>query len=139
MNFRQRFGQRSKDMTPPNRTTVTASRRTLLAVAAASIGAVLLPGCVVVPADGRGVYAGYGVVGGGPVMVAPPPPPGEFIGIAPGPGYFWVGGFWRWNAGRHDWVGGRWETSRQGYQWQPHRWAREGQGWRAEPGYWQRR
>ena len=127
------------DMTHPKRTIITGPRRTALAAAAASIGALLLTGCIVVPVGGRGGYADHGGYGGSPVMVAPPPAQGEVIGVAPGPGYFWVGGFWNWNAGRHLWVDGRWEARRQGYQWQPHRWAREGQGWRAEQGRWERR
>lgn len=118
---------------------MNTSRRTVLGAVAAITGATVLTGCIVVPAGDRGGYAGYGGYRSGPVMVAPPPPPGEVIGVAPGPGYFWIGGFWNWIGGRYVWVGGHWEAHRQGYRWQPHHWAREGQGWRAEQGHWERR
>lgn len=115
---------------------MSASRRTVLGSVVVIVGAALSTACVVVPADGRGGYAGYG---GGPVMVAPPALQGEVIGVAPGPGYFWIGGFWNWVGGRHVWVGGHWEANRQGYRWRPHHWVRDGQGWRAEQGRWERR
>jgi WXXGXW repeat (2 copies) len=41
----------------------------------------------------------------------PPPPPAVVVGpvgIAPGPGYVWVPGYWDWVAGRWVWVDGRW-------------------------------
>lgn len=101
-------------------------RRSLLA---AGIG--VLAGCVVVPAD---PYYGGGYTG-----VAPPPDAPEVVTVAPGPAYFWIGGFWNWVGNRHVWVGGRWEARRPGYAWEPHRWHRDGQGWRASPGRWQRR
>lgn len=103
-------------------------RRGLLAAAVCA-----LAGCVVVPADQY--YRGYGET----VMTAPPPDQSEVIGVAPAPGYFWIGGYWNWVGGRHAWVGGRWEANRPGYAWAPHRWYRDGRGWRAAPGHWQRR
>lgn len=115
---------------------MNTSRRTALGLGVVMAAAALLAGCIVVPADGRGGYAGYG---GGPVMVAPPPSQAEVYGVAPGPGYFWIGGFWNWVGSRHVWAGGHWEAPRQGYQWQPHRWAHDGQGWRAQHGRWERR
>ena len=103
----------------------------LLATAAGS----LLTGCIVVPA-GHGPYYG----GGGEVVaVAPPAPQVEVVGVAPFPGYIWLGGYWGWSGGRHAWVGGRWEAPRPGYGWAPHQWHREGQGWRFAPGRWERR
>jgi hypothetical protein len=42
---------------------------------------------------------------------APPPPPAVAVGpvgVAPGPGYVWVPGYWDWVAGRWVWVEGRW-------------------------------
>ncbi len=93
--------------------------------------ALLAAGCVVVPADGY--YAG------GPVAVAPPPPQVEVIGVAPGPGYIWIGGFWNWVGNRHAWVSGHWAPQRPGHAWSGPRWYRDGPGWRQEPGRWYRR
>ncbi len=90
-----------------------------------------LSACVVVPAhpyDG-GVYA----------TLPPPAPQVEVYGVAPGPGFFWVGGYWNWVGGRYVWEGGHWEHHRPGYHWVAHRWSHEGDGWRMEPGHWARR
>lgn len=110
-------------------------RRGILAGAACV--ACLMTACVVVPADQyyRGGYGAYGEV----INTAPPGDPGEVVTVSPGPGYFWIGGYWNWVGNRHVWVGGRWEAHRSGYAWAPHRWYREGPGWRAAPGHWQRR
>jgi hypothetical protein len=89
-----------------------------------------LSGCIVVPA---------GHYGGRAVMVAPPQPQPEVVVAAPGPGFFWIPGFWNWYGDRHVWVGGHWEAHRPGYQWAPHHWEREGQGWRDHPGHWEQR
>jgi hypothetical protein len=108
-----------------------------------------LSGCIVVPAGHR--YGGGGAVvvnGGGQgvvvsdgelINVAPPQAQVEVVVAPPGPGYFWINGYWNWIGGRHVWVGGRWEAHRQGYQWAPHQWRREGNGWRMAPGRWERR
>ncbi len=99
----------------------------------ARVGALLLSlalvGCVVVPADG---YYGGPVVG-----VAPPPPRAEVIGVAPYPGYFWIGGYWNWTGHRHDWVGGHWEAPRPGYHWVPRQWSQDRDGWRLHGGRWE--
>jgi hypothetical protein len=89
---------------------MNASRRTVLGVAVAVAGAAALTGSIVVPAGGRGRYAGCGGYSGGPVMVALPLPQGEVIALAPRPGYFWIGGFW-------DWVGGRRQKSATYLRW----------------------
>jgi hypothetical protein len=89
-----------------------------------------LAGCVVVPDQGH--YAG------GVVMVAPPTPRDEVIGVAPGAGFIWTGGYWNWVGGRHEWVSGRWVAGRPGYHWQQHAWVRSGDGWRMRPGRWVR-
>jgi hypothetical protein len=101
--------------------------------AASVLGAALcaaLSGCVVVPDQGHYV--------GGVVMVAPPAPRVEVIGVAPTPGYVWIGGYWNWVGGRHVWVPGRWDRGRSGYHWESHAWVREGDGWRMRPGRWVR-
>jgi hypothetical protein len=95
--------------------------------AAISLG---LGGCVVVPDQGHYV--------GGVVMVAPPAPRVEVIGVAPTPGYVWIGGYWNWVGGKHVWVPGRWDRGRPGYHWEAHAWVREGDGWRMRPGRWVR-
>jgi hypothetical protein len=71
------------------------------------------------------------------VRVPPPPLRAEVYGYAPGPGYVWVNGFWRWGGRRYvwapgywarpprrhsQWVPGRWESSPRGYYWQRGRW-----------------
>lgn len=106
----------------------------------------LLSGCIVVPA--RQYQQPAPVVYQNPpaqaypgdvVVVAPPPPQVEVVVAPPGPGYFWVGGFWNWVGGRHVWIGGRWEAHRPGWGWAPHTWHRHGDGWRSAPGHWERR
>jgi hypothetical protein len=99
--------------------------------ALAGLACAALAGCVVAPAR---PYYGAEVV-----AVAPPPPREEFIGLAPAPGYVWIGGYWGWGGGRHEWVGGHWEAPREGYRWAPHVWVREERGWRLHPGHWERR
>jgi hypothetical protein len=109
---------------------VTPNRWIKPGLAGALVFSLALGGCVVVPADPY--YAG------GLVMVAPPAPRAEVIGVAPVPGYLWIGGYWNWTGHRHDWVAGHWEAPRPGHRWVPHQWARDGSGWRLHPGYWQR-
>jgi hypothetical protein len=91
-----------------------------------------LGGCVVYPA-GEPEY--YGAAG----PVAPPAPVVETYGVAPSPGFFWVGGYWNWAGGRHVWVGGHWEAPRAGYRWAPHHWVQRRDGWHLAPGHWARR
>ncbi len=86
--------------------------------------------CVVEP-DQRHYY-------GAVVMVAPPEPRVEVVGVAPTPGYVWIGGYWRWVGGRHEWVEGYWAPGRVGYHWVAHAWVRSGDGWRLRPGHWER-
>jgi WXXGXW repeat (2 copies) len=102
----------------------TLSRKLAGAGAAVLLGATLA-GCVMVP-----TRHGY-------VAVAPPAPRVEVVGVAPGPGYFWVGGHWGWYGGRHVWRDGYWEQRRPGYRWEPQRWDRDNDGYRDKPGRWQ--
>ena len=106
-------------------------RFTLVKLAAAALVAgAALSGCIVAPApayEGEAVYQ------------APPPVQYEAVGIAPSPGYFWIGGAWLWEGGRYGWRPGHWEAPRPGYRYVPHRWHHVGNGWRAAPGHWERR
>ena len=102
------------------------SRRAALAIVAA---AVLASACVVVPER----YVGE------TVYEAPPAARVETIGVAPGPGFVWITGYWGWAGGRHEWVPGYWERPHPGYTWVPHTWVRVGGGWRLREGYWRRR
>ncbi len=54
---------------------------------------------------------GYGRVGVGVVVGTAPPAPlvvAGPVGVAPGPAYVWVDGYWDWVGGRWVWVPGRW-------------------------------
>lgn len=103
-----------------------------------SLSTVLLSACVVAPYPRHVVYAepvGYDSV---VVEVAPPPPYVEVIPVMPYAGAFWVGGYWGWNAGRHQWVPGRWDRARPGYNWRPHAWVQQGGRWHMHAGGWAR-
>ena len=57
---------------------------------------------------------------------APPPPQEEVVGVAPGPGYFWIGGVWFWEGGRHVWHPGHWEAgAEKASAMVPHHWDNE--------------
>ena len=64
------------------------------------LGSVAALALLTLPACAHHYYAG-----GYP----PPPPPRAVgvIGLAPGPGYVWVPGYYDWN-GRYFWTPGRW-------------------------------
>lgn len=123
-------------------------RRLGLALALGATAA--LSACIVVPAGRYPSQGGYpppqqpygpsGPPGGeGEVITqAPPAPQVDVIIAAPGPGFFWIGGYWGWLGGRHVWMGGRWEAYRPGWRWAPYAWHPHGHGWRAAPGRWER-
>ncbi len=112
-----------------------ARRALLLALGASS----LLSACIVVPARGPyGAGAPQPPEEDGVVGVEPPPPQTEVYIAAPGPGFFWIAGYWAWLGGRYVWIRGRWEAHRPGWRWAPHSWYRHGRGWRAAPGRWER-
>ncbi len=120
-------------MTQPQLRRLSSWRRvfgTLLI--AASVATVFgLTGCVVEPIRPRFV--------GEVVTVAPPPAQVELIGVAPAPGYVWMGGYWSWVGGRHVWVAGHWDAPRPGFYWEPHAWVHTGSGWHLREGHWARR
>jgi hypothetical protein len=74
-----------------------------IAAAACVLSAAALSGCVVTPVGVEGEVVAY---------QPPPPVRYEVIGVAPAPGYFWIGGAWFWEGGRYDWRPGHWEEHR---------------------------
>jgi hypothetical protein len=72
------------------------------------------------------------------IRVAPPPPVRVgVVGVAPHPGYVWVGGYQSWNGTRYVWVNGRWvRPPRAGVIWVSPRWVSSGGGWVFYKGYW---
>jgi hypothetical protein len=70
---------------------------TVKAVIARVVLATTLSGCVVTARPAVGVP--------GEVMGYSPRPPVRYeaIGVAPPPGYFWIGGAWFWEGGRYTW------------------------------------
>lgn len=101
----------------------------------------IVSGCIVAPVHPR-YGGGYDRADYDGPYDPPPQPRYEVVGVAPYPGWFWIGGNWTWQARRHVWVGGRWEAPRPGYRWQPHRWQPISgggrRGWRESPGGWHR-
>jgi len=97
-------------------------------LAAAALSA-LLSACVVAPVPVGGEVVAY---------EAPPAPQYEVVGVAPSPGFFWIGGAWFWEGGRYAWHPGHWEAPRPGYHWAPHAWVRANGGWHMRPGHWVR-
>jgi WXXGXW repeat (2 copies) len=94
---------------------------------AASLG-----GCIVAPAPGP-------YYGGAYVTLAPPAARVEYYGVAPSPGYFWIGGFWHYGPGGYAWSPGHWQAPRAGYRWVPNRWVHGARGWHMAGGRWARR
>ncbi len=61
----------------------------------------------------------------------------EVIGVAPGAGYAWVAGRWRWDQRQYVWVPGRWVAPERGYRaWQPGHWVQDRAGWYWVEGRW---
>jgi hypothetical protein len=69
---------------------------------------------------------------------APPPPPrAEFFGVAPGPGYVWINGYWGWGSNAYVWVPGRWERPPRAHAtWVAPSWERQGRHYRLRHGHW---
>ncbi len=88
------------------------------------------------------VLAGLVVTGCGPgyysASFGPPPPPRYgVVGVAPGPGYVWMDGYYN-RAGRSwVWVNGRWGRPPHGRSAYVHpEWRNEHGSWRFHRGYW---
>jgi hypothetical protein len=98
--------------TYPSEGSPSSRRRRLLrtALGGAAVAALLTlgTGCVVAvrPAPVATVYAEPGEV---IVNAAPPAPIYETVAVAPGPGYFWIGGYYHWSGGRWVWYRGHYE------------------------------
>ena len=66
-----------------------------------------------------------------PVVVEPPAPP------APGPDYFWIAGYHRWNGHAYIWEKGRYERRpRPAANWVPARWEPRANGHVWVEGHW---
>ena len=71
------------------------------------------------------------------VSYGPPAPRYGVVGVAPGPGFVWVDGYWGWRGGRYEWVAGRWaRPPRPGAVWVRPEWRQEPHGWRFHDGHW---
>jgi hypothetical protein len=103
-----------------SQTRLPLARAACAAAGAAALLSILAvtAGCVVAvrPAPVGVVYTSEP----GEVVVdaAPPAPIFETVGIAPGPGYFWIGGYYHWYGSRWGWVRGHYELPpRHGAVW----------------------
>ena len=81
-----------------------------------------------------------GCAGGGYAFYATTPPPAirvESRGIAPGPGYVWIDGYWGYGGGAYGWVPGRWERPpRPRARWMAGRWETRGGRYYYREGRW---
>ena len=73
-------------------------------------------------------------------VVVPQAPPSvriEAQTIAPGTGYIWTPGYWRWTGREYVWVSGAWvRPPRTTAVWVPGHWVSRGAGWVWVPGHW---
>ena len=71
------------------------------------------------------------------VDVAPPEPVVEVVSAAPGAGYCWLPGHYRYDGGTYVWVAGRWELPPRGRTvWLTGRWQSSRSGWYWVAGRW---
>ena len=71
------------------------------------------------------------------VSALPPTYQAEVVGVAPGPGYFWIGGFWEWGGAEYRWVPGRWAVRPHPRAvWVAGGWRSARRGWYWRPGHW---
>jgi len=72
------------------------------------------------------------------VTEAPPPVRIETRTVAPGPGYVWTSGYWRWTGSGYQWVSGSWIVRpRPAAVWVEGHWVRRSGGWIWVAGHWQ--
>jgi WXXGXW repeat (2 copies) len=68
---------------------------------------------------------------------APPPVRVETFGVAPGPGYVWVNGFYTYRGNNYAWTPGRWAVPPRGrHVWEPGRWENRGGRYQFRQGRW---
>ena len=71
------------------------------------------------------------------VAHAPPTVRVEAQTIAPGPGYSWTPGYWRWSGANYVWVSGSWvRAPRTTAVWVPGHWVHRPRGYVWVPGHW---
>jgi len=71
------------------------------------------------------------------VRTGPPPLRAEVVAVAPGPGYVWVPGYYRWDGAAYIWMPGRYERPpRERARWVPAHWERDRRGWYFVEGHW---
>lgn len=111
---------------------ISRSIVTLMAVAAVSLPAILVPALFAPAAAQINLDINFG----------PPPQPQYEAVPAPRPGYLWAPGHWRAEGRQHFWVPGHWEQQRAGYRYVPNRWERYddngSEKWRYEASRWDR-
>src|SRR5665213_4162312 len=77
-----------------------------------SVSSLLVAGCAVgVRTPGGDVAVSTAPPAGEVYADAAPPAPYDdpVVGVAPGPGYVWIGGSWVWGGTRWNWERGRWD------------------------------
>lgn len=83
----------------------------------------------------------YGEYGGGVGLEVGGPPPGlraEVAVTSPGPGYYWVPGYWDWANADWTWVPGAWtRPPRDRAVWVAPRYDHRRGHWRYQRGHWQ--
>ena len=95
--------------------------------------AVVLFGALALGACGHGAY--YAAVRVGP----PAPAVYRPVGVAPGPGFVWIDGYYDWVGNGWVWRPGRWaRPPHPGYVWRKPRYERRRNGYRVHPGHWAR-
>jgi WXXGXW repeat (2 copies) len=71
------------------------------------------------------------------VRVGPPPPRVEAVVAAPGPGYVWVPGYYRWDGAVYVWTPGRYlRPPRPRARWVAGHWVHNRRGWYYVEGRW---
>ena len=71
------------------------------------------------------------------VAQTPPAVRVEAQTVAPGSGYIWTPGYWRWSGTNYVWVSGAWvRPPRTTAVWVPGHWVHQARGWVWVPGHW---